>query len=93
MADSVAACTRVVAITLPPVMLPATLKADAPVLAMATVVAVLKVTVPAAVVAVTGPMAMVVVDPAKPPTPILMVLVLPVPVAPVAMLAVCEAVL
>ena len=42
---------------LPPVMLPATLRADPPVLAMATVVAVLKVAVAAAVVAVTGPIA------------------------------------
>ena len=73
---------RPTVVTLPPCMLPATLNADPPVLAMATVVAVLKVTVAAAVVAVTGPIAMVVVEPARPPRPMLIVLVEPDAVAP-----------
>jgi hypothetical protein len=55
---------------LPPVTLPATLNALAPVLAMATRVAVLKVARPAAVVAEAGPMSIVVVDPAAPFSPI-----------------------
>ena len=73
--------------------MPATLRAVFEVLAMATVVAVLNVAVAAAVVAVTGPMAMVVVDPAAPPVPTLMFFTNPVVVAPVPILYVALAVL
>ena len=78
---------------LPAVMLPATLNAVAPVLAMATLVAVLNVTNPAAVVALIGPILMVVVDPARPPCPMFTVLVLAALVAALAMFTVCVRVL
>ena len=50
---------------------------------MATVVALPNVAVAAAVVAATGPIAIVVVEPANPPVPKLIVLVFAVAVAPV----------
>ena len=67
---------------LPACMFPATLSAVPLVLAMVTTVAVLNVTLPAAVFAVIGPICMLVVDPDKPPVPIVTVLVLPDAVAP-----------
>ena len=69
----------------PAVMPPATLRADVLVLAMATLVLAVNVTL---ALPVSAPTVITVLEPAKPPVPMLMVLTLPDDVAPEARLAV-----